>query len=135
MKFDPVLMESMIEQEKLMGTPKEEIPDILKERFGLDETGGRRFHYGKDLKKNERADRIGATKDLRKRLMEDGEKLKHEVKVHADFLSPQGAAVWGESVTRNGTFRIQTPLIDEYCYMTLAASDTTKWSKAERLGK
>lgn len=135
MKFDPVLMESMIEQEKFMGTPKEEIPDILKERFGLDETGGRRFHYGKDLKKNERADRIGATKDLRKRLMEDGEKLKHEVKVHADFLSPQGAAMWGESVTRNGTFRIQTPLIDEYCYMTLAASDTTKWSKAERLGK
>lgn len=136
MKFDPVLMETMIEQEMLMGTPKEEIPNFLNERFGLDEAGGRRFHYGKDLKKNERADRIGATKKLRKQLMEDGEKLKHEVKVHAEFLSPQGgAAVWGESVTRDGTFRIQTPLIDEYCYLTLAASDTTKWSKAERLGK
>ncbi len=139
MKFDPVLMQEMAEREKFMGTPKHEIADILRERFDLNDNGGGRQHRGKDLKKNERADNIGATKELRKRLMVDGEKLRHEVKVRADFFPRQDiqarTPLWGESVTHDGTFRIQTPAIDEYCYLTLAASDTTRWSKAEQLGK
>lgn len=139
MKFDPVLMQDMVEREKFMGTPEHEIADILNERFDFSDHGGRRQHRGKDLKKNERADSIGATRELRRRLMVDGEKLRHEVKVRADFFPAQGGLggqpLWGESVTRDGTFRIQTPAIDGFCYLTLAASDTTRWSKAERQGK
>lgn len=162
MKFDPVLMEDMIAQEMLIDSSKSRISDIINERFGFDDYGGRKRQRGKDLKKNERADSIGATKELRKRLAVDGEKLKHEVKVRADFFhsswdkarkasdtdsTKHGTiaqmleearnwdVIWGESVTRDGTFRIETPVIDEYCHMTLAASDTTKWSKAEKQGK
>lgn len=164
MKFDPALVNEMYVRERFLGTDSMEALSIINERFGFDDLDGRRHHRGKDLKKNERADSIGATKELRKRLMTDGEKLRHEVKVHADFFHPQGAAakpdregasmrptgslmtqavhdardweaVWGESVTKDGTFRMQLPVIDEYCYLTLAASDTTRWSKAEKKGK
>lgn len=158
MKYDPVVAEDMYIHERFMGTDSLEALSFINERFGFNDLGGRRHHYGKDLKKNERADSIGATKALRKRLMEDGEKMRHEVKVHADFFHSRGTenpaadreegltrqatrdarnweAVWGESITRNGTFRMELPVIDEFCYLTLAASDTTKWSKAEKTGK
>ena len=158
MKFDPLLMMDMVASDTLMGVPKEEIVARMNERFGFTEKGGRRFSYGKDLKKNERADSIGATKELRRQLMTDGEKLRHEVKVRADFIHPHGSgnirsdmngqenmhaardardwdSMWGESVTRNGAFRMELPAIDEYCFMTLAASDTTRWSRAEKKGK
>ena len=165
MKFDPMVMEDMIIRETFMGTDSNEIVPILSERFGFDEAGGRRTHYGKDLKVNKRADSINATKELRKRLMLDGEKLKHEVKVRADYFHQYGKkaerierkdnedgankgimaqalrnaqdwkVLWGESVTQDGTFRMELPVIDRFCYLTLAASDTTKWSKAEKSGK
>lgn len=158
MKFDPLLMMDMVASDTLMGVPEEEIMARMNERFGFTEKGGRRFSYGKDLKKNERADSIGATKELRRQLMTDGEKLRHEVKVRADFIHPHGSgnirsdmngqenmhaardardwdSMWGESVTRNGAFRMELPAIDEYCFMTLAASDTTRWSRAEKKGK
>lgn len=161
LRFDPVVMGDMYIQEKFMGTPKDEITQILSDRFGFNDRGGRSLLRGKDLKKNERADSIGATKELRKRLMVDGEKLKHEVKVRADFFHSRGTkqqygqnqqtkkglmaqimkdardwgAVWGETTTQEGTFRMQLPVIDEYCHLILAASDSTKWSKAEKQGK
>ena len=162
LKFDPTLVTGMYVSERLLGTDSLEALSLLNERFGFDDAGGRRYQYGKDLKKNERADSIGATRELRRRLMEDGEKLRHEVKVHADFFhshstaepqeevanTPNGSimaqassdarnrkSVWGETVTRNGTFRMELPVIDESCFLTLAASDTTKWSKAEKTGK
>ena len=163
MKFDPTVMEDMIIHESFLGTNSNEIASILNERFGFNEVGGRRTHYGKDLKENKRADSINATKELRKRLMLDGEKLKREVKVRADFFHQYGKkaeeendqkspinqglmaqalasaqewkVLWGESVTQNGTFRMDLPAIDQFCFLTLAASDTTKWSREEKKGK
>lgn len=165
-RFDPLLAEETVVTEKFMGTSKEEISRILNERFGFGDRWGRGLHRGKNLKENCRADSINATKELRKRLMEDGEKLRREVRVRADYFHSHGGginpggnksvsasaqasglmseaardardwdAVWGETTTRQGTFRLDLPVIDEFCHLTLAASDTTRWSKAERTGK
>ena len=44
-------MMDMVASDTLMGVPKEEIMARMNERFGFTEKGGRRFSYGKDLKK------------------------------------------------------------------------------------
>lgn len=53
-------------------------------------------------------------------------KLKNEVLVHAEFISPTEKPLLGEMMTENGAFCIDQPSFEEQFYMHLAALDSTK---------
>lgn len=54
--------------------------------------------------------------------------LKHEVRVHAEFVKPGASeGVLGEVETRGGMFNIESPRFYEQCAFFLAAADTTHW--------
>ena len=59
--------------------------------------------------------------------------LKYEVKVHAELVHPQEEkAIVGETVTRQGLFRIQLPRFYGESIFFLSAADTTKWKPGEQ---
>ena len=59
--------------------------------------------------------------------------LKREVKVHAELVHPQEEkAIVGETVTKQGLFRIQLPRFYGQSVFFLSAADTTKWKEGER---
>lgn len=60
--------------------------------------------------------------------------VKKEIKVHAEFIKPgkitKGEpSVFGETVTRDGIFRLDVPRFYGNCVFFLTAKDTTKWDK------
>ena len=113
-----------------------DIRESVNLKFGRDEGRGSRKSKGKDLKKYNWGDSIGASEALRERLLIDGENLKREVLVHALF-SEEGVinGVVGETTTRKGVFNIKMPHFYGACHFHLAASDTTKWTKEQRKTK
>lgn len=55
--------------------------------------------------------------------------LKHEVRMHAEFVKPGASeGVVGEVDTEKGTFKIESPRFFDQCFFFLGASDTTKWN-------
>lgn len=50
-------------------------------------------------------------------------RLKREVNVHAEFVSPGDEALVGDAVTENSMFKIQQPDLEGQFYMHLAAAD------------
>lgn len=90
---------------------------------------------GKSIRRNHRADSMQITnKSLRERMRADGEILKHEVRVHGEFVLPQQGkivqdAVQGDVATDKGRFRIAVPKFQGSCLFYLGASDTTQWKK------
>lgn len=77
---------------------------------------------------------IGAKDNLKSRLIRDGEKLKREVRVHAEFyIKGSDSIVVGDVVTNKmGRFRINMPRFQGKCQFHLAASDTTRWTREEK---
>ena len=95
-------------------------------------------YWGKHLKSSKRADELGIkNKNLRKRMMEDGEQLEREVRVHGEFVLPIKGntvedAMQGDATTKDGQFRIMAPRYQgNNCLFFLSASDTTKWKEGE----
>ena len=75
----------------------------------------------------------GASKELAKRMVRDGERMKRNVKVHAEFFIPGiNHPIVGNAVTEQGRFQINMPYYHGITYFHLSASDTTKWSRKER---
>jgi hypothetical protein len=96
--------------------------------------GGSQYK-GKDLK-DSRLDSLGLSRDMRKRMITDGEVLKREVRVHGLFFNRDFEDyVRGDATTKNGKFCIVLPHFYGVCDFFLSASDTTRWKKKEREGK
>ena len=107
--------------------------ETMTERYSnLDSRGlrNRTYKLPKDL---EWGLSIGAKEELKQRLIRDGEKLKREVRVHAEFhLEGCDSAAVGDVVTNKGRFRINIPRFYGNCTFHLGASDTTRWSREEK---
>jgi hypothetical protein len=132
-RYDPIQVLSLRKQYSFMGMPHDMVEEAIRDHFGLPDKHGQRYYHGKDFNKNSRADSIGATKELAQRMLRDGEKLKHEVRVHCqwgDFLSLKALEL--DTETKDGAFQIQLPRAYGSDYLYLTASDTTKWRKSER---
>ena len=63
------------------------------------------------------------------RYFEDEGRLKHEVRVHAEFVQDGSESLIGDVTTQKGRFRLQIPHFYGDCVFFLAASDTTKWKE------
>lgn len=132
-RYDPIQVLALRQQYSFMGMSHEMVEEAIREHFGFPDKNGQRYYHGKDLKKNSRADSVGATKELAQRMLHDGEKLKHEVKVHCqwgDFFSLKALEL--DTQTKDGAFQIQLPRAYGSDYLYLTASDTTKWRKSKR---
>lgn len=132
-RYDPIQVLALRQQYSFMGMSHEMVEEAVRDHFGLSDKQGQRYYRGKDLNKNSRADSVGATKDLALRMQRDGEKLKHEVRVHCqwgDFYSLKALEL--DTETKDGAFQIQLPRVYGSDYLYLTASDTTKWRKSER---
>ena len=107
--------------------------ETVSDRHNLfDKRGTRRKTY-KLPKDKTWAIAVGATDSLKWRLVRDGEKLRREAKVHAEFIIDGcDSMVVGEATTYMGRFRINTPRFQGKCHFHLAASDTTKWTRKEK---
>ncbi len=69
------------------------------------------------------------TNEAADRFYQKESNLKHEVRMHAEFVKPGASEnVVGEVDTKNGTFQIESPRFFEQCFFFLGASDTTKWN-------
>ena len=109
-----------------------ESDNVIRRYTHLDSRGLRQRIY-KTPSDKEWGAAIGASENLAERLVRDGEKLKREVKVHAEYYIQGGKnAVVGDAVTDMGRFRINMPRFYGKCHFHLAASDTTRWSRRER---
>ena len=61
-------------------------------------------------------------------------KLKRDVRVHSEFIQPDGSQenVVGDVTTREGRFRVELPRFYGDCLFFLTAKDTTLWDKKMR---
>lgn len=107
--------------------------DIANEK-GLPNSDGSRRKRQKAHDHTARMDSIpNLDANMKARMAMDGDKLKHEVLVHAEFISPQGnQSVVGEVPTEEGRFTIQLPRFYDACLFHIGAADTTKWSKRKK---
>lgn len=71
------------------------------------------------------------------RVMNKSGKLKREVCVHAEFIKPEAPSeelnyVTGETITQQGSFKLEIPRFYGECIFFLTAKDTTLWTKKTR---
>ena len=70
------------------------------------------------------------TKEMKEKMALDGEKLRREVRVHAEFVDYDNKeSVEGDVETDRGRFTIHVPKFYGHCLLFLGASDTTKWGR------
>ena len=86
---------------------------------------------GKGYKHTSRMDSIvNLSKGMRKKMAVDGEKMRREVRVHAEFTNLENTeSVKGDVETEHGRFSIKMPRFNGECLFFLAASDTVKWKR------
>ena len=86
---------------------------------------------GKGYSYTERMDSIDNLSDeMKQKMAVDGEKLRREVRVHAEFTNLNNTeSVKGDVETEYGRFSIKMPHYYGDCFFFLAASDTVKWKR------
>ena len=116
----------------MMGMDPIDASESVADLFGKkSRTQGRHQYQGKDYHHIDRMDSIQAlTKEMKEKMALDGEKLRREVRVHAEFVDYDNKhSVEGDVETIRGRFTIHVPRFYGHCLLFLGASDTTKWRR------
>ena len=120
------------------GMEPEDADELVSHIFGLkSHVQGRHEWQGHNYSTTERMDSIAdLTDEMKTKMAQDGEKLRREVRVHAEFVDyDTHESVIGDVETKRGRFTIKTPKFYGSCLLFLAASDTTKWKRRRFLFK
>ena len=132
LKQDPNLEVVYLNHFLMLGYGAEDAKESLNELFGLKSFGhGYHQYKGKNYNRTERMDQIkGLSKEMRSKMAHDGEKLRREVRVHAEFTTfDNKEAFVGDVETEHGRFTLKMPRFYGHCLFFLGASDTTKWGR------
>ena len=132
LKEDPQLEMIYFNHFLWMGMDSDDARENVNWLFGKKSlTHGYRQYKGKEYKKTARMDSMPyLTKAVKKRMELDGEKLRREVRVHAEFVNLENTeSLMGDVQTEKGRFTLNIPRFYGSCLLFLAASDTTKWNK------
>ena len=132
LKEDPNLELVYLNHFIMMGMNSDDARENVQWLFGKKaDNHGYRQYSGKNYNKTARMDSIpGLTKAMKERMALDGEKLRREVRVHAEFVNDDNTeSLTGDVETEKGRFTIKVPHFYGSCFLFLAASDTTKWNR------
>ena len=137
-KFDPIDSRVLRDHYRFMGISKDMTDESMGMMFGLNDKRGDRYYKGKDLTSMSRRDRKILGKELAgdayRRVKGDGERLRHEAKVHCEIGAPgrRSSSMGGDVNTHNGQFLLSLPDVQGEYELAIWASDTTRWPKEER---
>lgn len=132
LKENPPLETVYLNHYIMMGITPLDAAEYVAYMFGKkSRTHGRHQFQGKDYHRTIRMDTIATlTDEVKKRMALDGEKLRHEVRVHAEFVDYDNtSSVIGDVDTDKGRFTLEVPNFYGRCLLFLGASDTTKWNR------
>ena len=132
LKENPPLEQVYYNHYIMMGIDPIDASEYIAELFGKKSlTHGRHQFQGKDYHHIDRMDSIQSlTKEMKEKMALDGEKLRREVRVHAEFVDYDNKeSVEGDVETVRGRFTIHVPKFYGHCLLFLGASDTTKWGR------